>query len=112
MTGLGIEYSPCIKCDKTKCSFCELEKYKNLQKGCLPENRNGISVEGTYDDEGKKYIIIKSFEAQRLFDIDMPQIGKILEQNGNVIISTEYIAETTESNKKYSLKITYKDKEL
>lgn len=28
MIGLGIEYSPCIKCDKTKCSFCELAKYK------------------------------------------------------------------------------------
>lgn len=42
MTGLGIEYSPCTKCDKTKCSFCELAKYKNSQKGCQPENRNGI----------------------------------------------------------------------
>ena len=32
MTGLGIEYSPCIKCDKTKCSFCELTRYKNSQE--------------------------------------------------------------------------------
>lgn len=39
MTGLGIEYSPCTKCDKTKCSFCELAKYKNSQKGCQPEER-------------------------------------------------------------------------
>lgn len=31
MTGIGIEYSPCIKCDKTKCSFCELTRYKNSQ---------------------------------------------------------------------------------
>lgn len=31
MTGLGIEYYPCIKCDKTKCSFCELTRYKNSQ---------------------------------------------------------------------------------
>ena len=31
MTGLGIEYSPCIKCDKTKCSFCELTRYKKSQ---------------------------------------------------------------------------------
>lgn len=102
MIGLGIEYSPCHKCDKTKCSFCELTKYKNSQKGCQPENRNGISVEGTYDDEGKKYIIIKSLEAQRLFDIDIPLIEKILEQNGNVIISTEHTVEITGLSKKYS----------
>lgn len=112
MTGFGIEYSPCHNCDKTKCSFCELSKYKNSQKGCQPENRNGISVKGIYDDEGKKYIIIKSLEAQELFEIDVPQIEKILEQNGNVIISTEHIVEITESGKKYILKITYKDKEL
>jgi hypothetical protein len=29
---LGIEYSPCYDCDKTKCSFCELTRYKGLQQ--------------------------------------------------------------------------------
>jgi hypothetical protein len=29
---LGIEYSPCYHCDKTKCSFCELTRYKDSQQ--------------------------------------------------------------------------------
>lgn len=29
---LGIEYSPCYDCDKTKCSFCALTRYKDLQQ--------------------------------------------------------------------------------
>lgn len=29
---LGVEYSPCYHCDKTKCSFCELTRHKDLQQ--------------------------------------------------------------------------------
>lgn len=69
MTGLGIEYSPCTKCDKTKCSFCELAKYKNSQKGCQPENRNGIVEVETVSER----IIRKQTETSDYWQNDVKQ---------------------------------------
>lgn len=69
MTGLGIEYSPCIKCDKAKCSFCELAKYKNSQKGCQPENRNGIAEVETVSER----IIRKQTETSDYWQNDVKQ---------------------------------------
>lgn len=48
MTGLGIEYSPCIKCEKTKCSFCELTRYKKSQ----------CELQILTDADGELYMVI------------------------------------------------------
>lgn len=55
MTGLGIEYSPCIMCDKSKCSFCELTKYRKSNEQTeirqvavrtAFDGKNGLLAEG------------------------------------------------------------------
>ena len=48
MRGLGIEYSPCIKCDKTKCSFCELTRYKKSQ----------YELQILADADGEPYMVV------------------------------------------------------
>ena len=50
MIGLGLEYSPCYKCDKTKCSLCELTRYKAAQ----------CELQILTDTEGEPYIVIAS----------------------------------------------------
>jgi hypothetical protein len=42
---LGIEYSPCYHCDKTKCSFCELTRYRDSQQKKEASEMAEIAVE-------------------------------------------------------------------
>ena len=71
MTGLGIEYSPCHKCDKTKCSFCELTRYKKSQD----------ELQILTDTDGEPYMVIaKGNHAKHLV--------KLMQQN-EVRTSTE-----------------------
>lgn len=111
MIGYGIEYSPCFKCDKTKCSFCVINRLRKTQSSLDAKNSKGIYVEGTYDDEDNKYIVISSLEEQELSFIDIPGIKKMLEGKGNVVLSVEQIVKITDpSRREYQLKITYRDK--
>lgn len=60
MIGLGIEYSPCIKCDKTKCSFCELARYKKSQ----------YELQILTDTDGEPYMVIaKGNQARYLVEL-------------------------------------------
>ena len=60
MTGFGIEYSPCHNCDKTKCSFCELAKYKNSQ----------YELQILTDTDGEPYMVIaKGNQAKHLVEL-------------------------------------------
>ena len=60
MTGFGIEYSPCHNCDKTKCSFCELTRYKNSR----------YELQILTDIDGEPYMVIaKGNEAKHLVEL-------------------------------------------
>ena len=60
MIGLGIEYSPCYKCDKTKCSFCELTRYKKAQ----------CELQILTDTDGEPYMVIaKGNQAKHLVEL-------------------------------------------
>ena len=60
MIGLGIEYSPCHNCDKTKCSFCELTRYKKSQ----------YELQILTDIDGEPYMVIaKGNHAKHLVEL-------------------------------------------
>lgn len=73
MTGLGIEYSPCIKCDKTKCSFCELARYKKSQ----------YELQILTDADGEPYMVVaKGKRAKHLVElIQMDEDGTATERS-------------------------------
>lgn len=63
MIGLGIEYSPCIKCDKTKCSFCEITRYKNSQVESISEKiiRKKAEVSDYWQNDVKRYRAMQGY---------------------------------------------------
>lgn len=81
MTGLGIEYSPCHKCDETKCSFCELTRYKKSQ----------YELQILTDTDGEPYMVIaKGKYAKYLVELmQNDEIGTATEEgeihNGKVL---------------------------
>jgi hypothetical protein len=73
MTGLGIEYSPCIMCDKSKCSFCELTRYKKPQ----------YELQILTDTDGEPYMVIaKGNQAKYLVELmQKDEVGTATERS-------------------------------